>query len=159
MSVVFPPRIASSAKVSFSLRSTVAFLNFKTGSLLQRKCHVSVVDTGARAAAEACSSTFEGETEGVVNEPFLRYMWASSLDNNVAFYQPQFLHRVLNAALARTAQAGFIMGPSYWDTPEEHIRMEESRVQCAGGGGPCPALSSDWVLGAAQWSQRVRYPC
>ena len=48
------------------------------------------------------------------------------------------------------------MGPSYWDTDKAQMLMAESRVHCAGGGGPCPALASDWVLGAAAWNELVR---
>jgi hypothetical protein len=48
------------------------------------------------------------------------------------------------------------MGPSYWDTSEAQVLVAEHRVHCAGGGGPCPALASGWVLGAASWSLHVQ---
>ena len=129
------------------------------GSLFQRTCHVSIIDTGARVAAdlaESCSSSFEGEADGVVNELYLRHTWAASNSSFEALSQPQILHRLLHAAHASTLQDGVIMGPSYWDTDKAQMLMAESRVHCAGGGGPCPALASDWVLGAAAWNELVR---
>jgi hypothetical protein len=132
------------------------FLISRSGHSFETTCHVTVVDTGARAAADSCSSSFEGETDGVVSEPHLRHAWASSTAGNAPLHEPQYLQRLLRAALISTIKGGIIMGPSYWDTPSAQAHMADSRVHCAGGGGPCPALASGWVLGAAAWSYRVR---
>ena len=132
------------------------FLMLRAGYSLETACHVTVVDTGARAADDSCSSSFEGEADGVVSEPYLRHAWVVSNASSAPLHHPQFLQQVLRAALAATLKGGIIMGPSYWDTPASQTRMLGSRVHCAGGGGPCPALASGWVLGAAAWSYRVR---
>jgi hypothetical protein len=132
--------------------------NSNSGNSFQKLCHVSVVDTGARAGIESCSSSFEGEADGVVNEAYLRRIWAPSNGSDVSFNQPQILQRLFRAAHASTLKDGVIMGPSYWDTAEEQVVLAKHRVHCAGGGGPCPALGSGWVLGAAAWDQRVQFP-
>ena len=132
--------------------------NFYSGNSFQQTCHVSIVDTGARAALESCWSSFEGEADAVVNEPYLRHTWSPSDGSDFYLHQPHVLRRLLRAAHAGTVEDGVIMGPSYWDTSEGQLLMAESGVQCAGGGGPCPALASGWVLGATAWSQSVHIP-
>ena len=131
------------------------FFIFYSGNTFQRSCRVSIVDTGARAAVESCSSSFEGEADGVVNEPYMRHTWSLLNHSDILSNQPQKFQRLFHAAHASTFQGGFVMGPSYWDTPAAQVLMEDSRVHCAGGGGPCPALVSGWVLGAARWNQNV----
>ena len=88
----------------------------------------------------------------------MRHTWAYSNQSGMPSNQTQFLQRLIHAAHASTVQGGVIMGPSYWDTPATQALMADSRVHCAGGGGPCPALDSSWVLGAAKWNQHVQHP-
>lgn len=91
-----------------------------------------------------------------MNEPYLRRSWSASDSSELHLHQPLILQRLLNVAHASTLKDGVIMGPSYWDTSEAQVLMAQHRVRCAGGGGPCPALASGWVLGAATWSQHVQ---